>query len=142
MGENFTMISTKRKIAREMCFKLVFENLFNSFDEFSDSTFTMLMEEEFLPEEDAKFVKELCDCFIEHKEEIKSLVFPKIIGFEPDRVYKIDLAILCVAVAEMKFFGTDKKIAINEAVELAKKYSTDKSPKFINGVLGAIAREC
>ena len=57
-----------------------------------------------------------------------------------NRIFKVDLAILKVAVFEMLFSNekTPSKVIINEAVELAKKYSTDKSYKFVNGVLASI----
>ena len=53
---------------------------------------------------------------------------------------KVDLAILRLAVYELKFSSlTPEKVVINEAVELAKKYSSDNAPAFVNGVLGKIA---
>ena len=58
------------------------------------------------------------------------------------RIPKLDLAILRAAVFEIKYSEeVPTGVAINEAVEIAKKYSTDESYRFINGVLGAIARE-
>lgn len=58
------------------------------------------------------------------------------------RIPKLDLAILRAAVFEIKYSeDIPTGVAINEAVEIAKKYSTDDSYRFINGVLGAIARE-
>ncbi len=58
------------------------------------------------------------------------------------RIPKLDLAILRAAVFEIKYSeDVPTGVAINEAVEIAKKYSTDESYRFINGVLGAIARE-
>ena len=56
-----------------------------------------------------------------------------------ERLYKIDLAIIILAVIEVNYVKeTPKQVVINEAVELAKKFSTDKSPKFINGILADI----
>lgn len=60
-------------------------------------------------------------------------------GWKMDRLSKVDLSILRLAVIEMET-GTPVRVAVNEAVELAKKYSTDKSPAFINGVLGSFTR--
>ena len=60
-----------------------------------------------------------------------------------DRIYKIDLAILVLATFELKF-SSEKLSAsaiINEAVELSKKYSTDKSYSFINGVLAKVVKD-
>lgn len=59
-------------------------------------------------------------------------------GFAFDRIYKIDCAILLIAAAEILFTDVPAKVAVNEAVELAKTYSTDKSSAFINGILAKI----
>lgn len=56
------------------------------------------------------------------------------------RMSKVDLAILRLAVYEMKYEDLDVPIAINEAVELAKEYGADESGGFVNGILGRIAR--
>ena len=58
------------------------------------------------------------------------------------RIYKVDLVILKLAVFEL-LFSTEKtptKVVINEAVEMAKKYSTDNSFRFVNGVLASISK--
>lgn len=58
-----------------------------------------------------------------------------------DRIAKIELAILRVAINDMKFDEVPMQVAINEAVELSKKYGEDQSSKFVNGVLGQIAKK-
>ena len=58
-----------------------------------------------------------------------------------DRIAKIDLSILKLAIYEMKFKDIPFKVEINEAVELAKKYGEDKSSKFINGALAKAVKE-
>lgn len=60
--------------------------------------------------------------------------------WEMNRISKIDLSILFLAIAEMLYEELPFKVAINEAVELAKKYGTDKSPKFVNGILASIVK--
>lgn len=55
-----------------------------------------------------------------------------------DKVGIVERSILRLGIYEMKFENTDKAVAINEAVELAKELTSDTSPRFINGVLGAI----
>ena len=57
-----------------------------------------------------------------------------------DRMAAIDHSILRLGVYELRFTGTPPKVVINEAVELAKKYSTEESAPFINGILDAIAK--
>jgi len=58
-----------------------------------------------------------------------------------DRIAKIELAILRVAIYDMKFDEVPVQVAINEAIELSKKYGEDQSSKFVNGVLGQIAKK-
>ena len=73
------------------------------------------------------------------KDFLKSVVSRFLRGFNIDRIYKIDLAILYVACYEILFMpDVPEKVSVNEAVELAKTYSTDKSPSFINGVLAGV----
>ena len=62
-------------------------------------------------------------------------------NFNFQRIFKADLAILILAVYEIKFLNVEHKIVINEAVKLAKKYSTEKSFAFVNGVLAKIVKE-
>lgn len=58
-----------------------------------------------------------------------------------DRISKIDLSILKLAIYEIKYKELPFKVAINEAVELAKKYGEDTSKKFVNGVLANVVKE-
>ena len=68
------------------------------------------------------------------------MIKSNVVGYEVDRIYKIDLAILVLAIYELKFASGDVQpsVVINEAVELSKKYSTEKSYSFINGVLAKV----
>lgn len=58
-----------------------------------------------------------------------------------DRIGKVDRSILRLALSELKSGETPQSVVINEAVELAKKYSSEEAAKFINGILGAFLRE-
>ncbi len=58
-----------------------------------------------------------------------------------DRISKIDLSILKLAIYEIKYTQIPFKVAINEAVELAKKYGEDASKTFVNGILASIVKE-
>lgn len=58
--------------------------------------------------------------------------------WEISRISRVDLSIIFLAIAEMVYEKLPYKIAINEAIELAKKYGTDNSPKFINGILASV----
>lgn len=124
-----------RKKSREYAFRLVFEKFFHEPDvdlEFADEDFVV-------SDEDKVFVNELIGGVNEHYDEILSIIKDNIVGYTIDRIYKIDLAILVLAIFELKFYpNSTKEIVINEAVELSKKYSTEKSFSFINGVLSKV----
>ena len=72
--------------------------------------------------------------------EIDAMINENATGWKTTRMNKVDLSILRLAVYEMKFDDdVPVKVAINEAVELAKRFSGDEGPAFINGVLGKLA---
>jgi len=133
-----------RKVAREILFKLVFENCFHDDEDFiTYNTYLENNGEDFDPDflnqslddENKEFVKQNLIGVIEHKNEIIENIKDNLVDYSIERLFKIDLAILLIAVHELKYSNISKEIVINEAVELAKKYSTDKSYSFINGVL-------
>ena len=124
-----------RKLAREVAFKLIYQNLFGGDDELS---FELLKAEEKLNEEEEKFSSQIFEAFEKDREEVEKLVRDSVEGYELSRIYKVDLALLYLALTEIKFIKTPVAVAINEALELSKKYSTDKSQSFINGVLKKI----
>ena len=78
----------------------------------------------------------------QHLGEIDGMIAPYCHTWKIDRLSRVDISILRLAVAEMYFMeGLPYKVSINEAVEQAKKYSTEKSPAFINGILGALVAD-
>ena len=81
------------------------------------------------------------NAFNAHKDELKNQIEKHLKNFEYNRVFKIDLALIYLALTEILYCNTPKAVAINEALELSKLYSTEKSKKFINGVLSAILNE-
>lgn len=126
-----------RKKSREFAFKLVFENFFHE----PDVDIFLSPEDIVLDDADKEFVNTLIGGINEHYEEIMDIIKNNIVGYELDRIYKVDLAILVLAVFELKYLKeTPQNVVINEAVELAKKYSTDKSSSFINGVLAKVIK--
>ena len=88
-----------------------------------------------------EFVSKILKSFADNYNEINEIISTNLKGYTIERLYKIDLAIITLAVIELKFLNENpKEVIINEAVELAKKYSTDKSHRFINGVLADIVK--
>jgi transcription antitermination protein NusB len=80
--------------------------------------------------------KELTKDIWNKKEELDEIITKYSIDWEIDRINIIDRNIIRIAIFELTNTDTDIAVILNEAIELAKKYSTDESPKFINGILG------
>ena len=128
-----------RKSARNELFKLVFEICFQ---DHSEVLFDEFLENEALDEDNKKFVKDIYSGIMENKEELLSEIAKYIKGYTIERLFKVDLAILLIAFYEIKYSkAEDVKVVVNEAVELAKKYSTPKSHSFINGVLASLIKD-
>lgn len=115
--------------SRENAFKLIYSKLYVGDAEISPI------------EEVDDFCVSLVKAFTDNVDQIKQKVEDNLKGTTISRVYKIDLALIYLAIAEMFYVeNSEYKVAINEVVDLAKKYSTDKSPKFINGFLAGLVK--
>ncbi len=126
-----------RNDCRENAFKLIFEGLFHECDMALSSENLI----ELKKEDDKAFFDAIMASFEENKDSLKIDIERHLKNFDYSRVFKIDLALIYLALVEIKFCETPKAVAINEALELAKKYSTEKSSKFINGIVSAIINE-
>ncbi len=87
------------------------------------------------------FVEEVCRGTAAHTPELDALIIRHLSGWTLDRLVNIDRVILRMALYELRYLPTPPGAVINEAVELAKRYGTDESGAFVNGVLGTIYRE-
>ena len=130
-----------RKTAREVAMKLTYEKLFGC-----DDTYRDVLEKSGIIEEpseaDIQFADEIVNGVQQNLSSIDEKISGAAVGWTIERMPKVDISILRNAVYEMLFSeGTPVAVAINEAVELAKVYCDEKSPKFINGLLGKIARQ-
>lgn len=132
-----------RRSARKNAFYLLFQMDFNKQEEFEQVKEIFFSEqEEPVLEEDKSFILEEVEGATAHMDEIDALISQFARGWQTDRISKVDLAILRLAVFELKFSETTPvSVAINEAVELAKKFSSDEAPSFINGILGQVAQQ-
>lgn len=95
-------------------------------------------------EPDNEYFNEMLQSFIDNKDSIDATIEAASNNWKFKRIAKVDLAILRLSITEMLYYDNGdfpEKVSINEAVELAKKYGSEKSPSFINGLLGRIARE-
>ena len=121
---------------REELFKLVFE--YSVMSEKNDLLLEELKENSKL---DYAYIEKSYYGIIEHYSELKEEISKFTKGYNIDRVFKVDLALLIVALYEIKYVEEiPTAVSINEALNLAKKYSTDKSSGFINGVLANFAK--
>ena len=123
--------------SREYAFRLVFEKFFH--DPLDDLMFEF--DDIVIDDEDKIFVNQLIKEININYDNIIEIIKDNTTGYEIDRIYKVDLAILMLAICEIKFISdTPSNVVINEAVELAKKYSTEKSYSFVNGVLAKVIK--
>lgn len=130
-----------RKTAREIAFKLLFEDCFGTST--AAEMFGGLFEEEMktVDEADLEYIGWARACAKEHAEDNDGIIASLAHGWTVKRMNRVDLSILRLALCEIRFReDVPKGAAINEAVEMAKKYSTDESPAFINGILGAYVK--
>lgn len=121
-----------RKYAREVVFSLTFAYLFTA--ERDDLSLDMF-EKKNLTGDDVNYIAKTYNGIIDSFDTLKQTVTGLAKGYAADRIYKVDLAILIMAVYELSAGEIPTEICINEAVELAKKFSTDKSDGFVNGIL-------
>lgn len=129
-----------RKTAREHAFRILFSAQFQR--ENAGLLISRYFSEETPEEKDLEFVRGEVEGTIAHLESINEKIEGALEDWKLSRLSHVDLAIFQIAVYEMVY---DKEIpvsvSINEAVELAKKYSSDAAPAFVNGVLGTISKE-
>ncbi len=131
-----------RSSMRENAFKLLYslekqtmENIEGQIDLYIESN-------EIKDEEAKKYIKEVVLGIEKEQKNIMELIENKLKpNWKIERVSRIDLSILKLAIYELKYTKIPYKVAINEAVELAKKYGEDTSKTFVNGVLASIVKE-
>ena len=127
---------------REQIFQLLFRVEFNSPEEMSEQEelFTTTSDHDF-SKADADYIRDKYEKIAEKLPEIDAAINEKTEGWNTDRMAKVELTIIRLAVYEIKFDeSVPTGVAINEAVELAKKFGQDGSPAFVNGVLAKFAQ--
>ena len=126
-----------RSEARAHAMKLVYEWEMGG-DGGEDTRLNLL---EVIPEEnEADFMNGLFEGVIARQEEIDACIREFARGWTLERITRVDLAILRVATYELLKGEVPASVVINEAVQLAATYSTEKASAFVNGVLGSISR--
>ena len=124
---------------RELAFKLVYEMEVQK-DENQIDIF--LENNEITDEKVIEYLKDIQKGIIEHSEEIDNLIKNNLKeNWSLNRISKINLSLIKIAIYEMIYKNLPYKVAINEVVELAKKYADDSAPVFINGILASVVKE-
>lgn len=130
-----------RRELREQIFKLLFRVEFNELNEMQEQNDLFFEENEFaIKPENESYISEKTKKIIEKLKDIDEAINKEAKGWTTDRMGKVDLTILRLAVYEIRYDeDVPTSVAINEAVELAKKFGRDESAGFVNGVLAKFA---
>lgn len=146
-----------RRIAREGAFKVLYSLNYVDDNDIDNIIYESLKEDnvfwadeensikslfDSVNERDKEFYAELIKGTLKNIDNIDNIIELNLKSWKMDRIAKVDLAILRLAIYELLYRDDiPDSVAINEAVELGKSYGTDDSGSFINGVLGRIVRE-
>ena len=129
-----------RRECREHLMIMLFQREFYKLEELPEQVALYLEDVPSAKSEDLAYIREKYDKVIEQVEDIDSMIEEVSEGWKIKRMGRVDLSIMRLAVYEMKYDeDIPVRVAINEAVEIAKKYGQDNSPSFVNGILAKVA---
>lgn len=131
-----------RRKAREVALQVLFQLDFNSAGK-NEALETVLSERDDLSDQAKSYAKELVDGTQAELNNINSVISNIASEWKIDRMAGVDRNIVRMAIYEMRF-ASEKltpNVAINEAVELAKKFGSEESGRFVNGLLGSLVKE-
>ena len=131
-----------RSASREKAFKLIY-SLEVQREEIIEEQIDLFIEGEDIKDENTiEYIKSIVNGINENIENINERISKNLKpGWTIERISKIDLALLKIAIYEIIYTDTPYKVAINEAIELSKKYGEETSSNFINGVLASVVKE-
>lgn len=132
-----------RKVAREFAFKIIFAENFQNEEINPEEVIPSLASEteklDDITKEDMEYIKDITNGVYSNIALLDEKIEKHLKGWTMDRICKTDLAILRLAIYEILYReDIPDKVSVNEAVELAKMFSEDSSPSFVNGVLAGI----
>lgn len=132
----------KRSAIRELAFRLVY-SLEIQKTENLDEQIELYLECNEVEEDEAKeYIKDAIFGIRENINEIQELIEKNLkADWKIDRISKIDLSLLKLAIYEIKYKEIPYKVAINECLELSKKYGEESSKNFVNGILASVVKE-
>ena len=126
---------------RELAFQLLYQIEIQK--QINEESLELFFESNSINDENAKeYIKDVIEGISNNKETITELISKNLKeDWNLDRISKVNLAILKLAIYEIIYKKLAYKIAINEAVELAKKYGEEQSGPFVNGILASVLKE-
>lgn len=131
-----------RSAAREETFKILYSLEVQKKENIEEQVDLYLETERIEEQETIKYIKSTIYGIEKNKEKIEESISQNLKkDWKIDRISKIDVVLLKLAIYEILFTSTPYKVAINEVIELSKKYSEENSSNFINGILASVVKE-
>ena len=131
-------MALNRREAREAVFTLLFETEFKA-SEAREDIFALSCENREIEADD--YVKSVYFGVAEHLDEIDMLIGKHAKGWKTSRISRVSRSIMRLAIFEMRYLSLPAGVAINEAVELSKKFDEESARPFVNGVLNSVKDE-
>jgi len=131
----------QRSAMRELAFQLIYGIEIQRNEE--QESVSLFIENNNIENEEVKeYLTKIALGLKEHSNEIENLIIHNLKEkWSLDRISKVNLSLIKLAIFEMLYLDLPYKVAINEVVELAKKYSDNQAPTFINGILASVVKE-
>lgn len=131
-----------RSAMREMAFQLIYSLEIQNHEDLEEKIQLFLESNDVNDKNTEKYIKDTVYGIDKNIDEITKNIESNLKdNWKLSRISKMDLSVLKLAIYEIKYTEIPYKVAINEAVEIAKKYGEDNSKKFVNGVLASIVRD-
>lgn len=132
----------KRSAIRELTFRLIYSLEIQKTEELEEQIELYIECNDIEDNEAKEYIKDAVIGIKENTKEIQGLIEKNLkADWKIDRISKIDLSLLKLAIYEIKYKNIPYKVAINEGLELAKKYGEETSKNFINGILASVVKE-
>lgn len=132
----------QRSAMRELAFKLIYELEMQKEEENAEQVDIFIQNNEITDEKVIDYLKDIQGGLSEKSIEINDLIEKNLKkNWSLSRISKINLSLIKIAIYEMLYKDIPYKVAINEVVELAKKYSDESAPNFVNGILASIVKD-
>ena len=142
LEEKSSIRNMKRSAIREAAFKLIYSLEIQETENLEEQIDLYLECEEITDKEAKEYIVDAINGIRKHIDEINNLIKKNLkADWTIERISKVDFSILKLAIYEIKYKGIPYKVAINEALEISKKYGEETSRNFINGILASVVKE-